>query len=45
MLNGHCDVPMGATLAATPYRRPELFDGLNTLDLIELCGSMAAAAG
>jgi len=36
---------MGATLAATPYRRPELFDGLNTLDLIELCGSMAAAAG
>jgi len=36
---------MGATLAATPYRQPELFDGLNTLDLIELCGSMAAAAG
>ena len=36
---------MGATLAATPYRLPELFDGLNTLDLIELCGSMAAAAG
>jgi len=45
MLNGHCDVPMGATLAATTYRQPELFDGLNTLDLIELCGSMAAAAG
>jgi len=36
---------MGATLAATTYRQPELFDGLNTLDLIELCGSMAAAAG
>ena len=36
---------MGATLAATTYRQPELFDGLNTLDLLELCGSMAAAAG
>jgi hypothetical protein len=36
---------MGATLAATTYRHPELFDGLNTLDLLELCGSMAAAAG
>ncbi len=45
MLNGSCDVPMGATLAATTYRRPELFDGLNTLDLLELCGSMTAAAG
>ncbi len=36
---------MGATLAATSYRHPELFDGLNTLDLMELCGSMVAAAG
>lgn len=36
---------MGATLAATTYRHPELFDGLNTLDLLELCGSMTAAAG
>jgi DNA-binding transcriptional LysR family regulator len=45
MLNGRCDVSMGATLAATPYRQPELFDGLNTLDFLELCGSMAAAAG
>ena len=36
---------MGATLAATTYRQPELFDGLNTLDFLELCGSMAAAAG
>ena len=36
---------MGATLAATSYRYPELFDGLNTLDLMELCGSMVAAAG
>jgi hypothetical protein len=45
MLNGHCDVSMGATLAATTYRQPELFDGLNTLDFLELCGSMAAAAG
>jgi len=45
MLNGRCDRSMGATLAATTYRHPELFDGLNTLDLLELCGSMAAAAG
>ena len=45
MLNGSCEFPMGATLAATSYCRPELFDGLNTLDLMELCGSMAAAAG
>ena len=45
MLNGRCEFPMGATLAATTYRRPELFDGLNTLDLLELCGSMTAAAG
>ena len=45
MLNGRCEFPMGATLAATTYRRPELFDGLNTLDLMELCGSMTAAAG
>ena len=45
MLNGRCEFPMDATLAATTYRRPELFDGLNTLDLLELCGSMTAAAG
>ncbi len=45
MLNGHWDLSMGATLAATSYRYPELFDGLNTLDLMELCGSMVAAAG
>ena len=44
MLNGHWDLSMGATLAATTYRQPELFDGLNTLDFLELCGSMAAAA-
>lgn len=36
---------MGASLAASAYRHPDLFDGLNTLDLMEICGSMAAAAG
>ena len=45
MLNGRCDRLMGSTLAATTYRHPDLLDGLNTLDLLELCGSMAAAAG
>lgn len=36
---------MIATIADTTYRHPDVFDGLNTLDLLELCGSMVAAAG
>jgi hypothetical protein len=35
---------MGASMAAATYHHPDLFDGLHTLDLLELSGSMAAAA-
>ncbi len=44
MLRGSCKALMGASLAASSYRHPDLFDGLHTLDLMELGGSMAAAA-